>query len=54
MKVKLKTYVHRFVGLVNYYRYTWRKCVHALSPLIEICSTKLKFKWTYVEHKAFT
>ena len=40
--------VQRFVGLVNYYKDTWRKRAHTLSPLKKLCSTKVKFKCTDV------
>ena len=42
--------VRAFVGLVNYYRYIWS---HLLQPLTALTSTKIKFKWTDVEQKAF-
>ena len=45
--------VQRFVGLVNYYRYMWRKHAHTISPSKKLCSTKVKFKWTDVESNAF-
>ena len=46
--------VHRFVGLVNYYRDMWCRSAYTLSPLTKIFSTKVKFKWTDVENNAFT
>ena len=45
--------VHRFLGLVNYYRDTLRYCAHTLSPLTKICLTKVNFKWTGVYNNAF-
>ena len=45
--------VHAFVGLVNYYRYIWERRSHLLKPLIALTSTKITFKWTNVEQKAF-
>ena len=31
----------------------WRKCAHKLDPLTKLSSTKVKFKWTDVEHYYF-
>ena len=45
--------VWRFVGLVNYYRYMWRKRAHTLSPLTKLFSMKVKFKWKDIENNAF-
>ena len=45
--------MRRFVGIVNYYRDNWRKRAHSLSPLTNLCSTKVNFKWTDVENNAF-
>ena len=45
--------VHRFVGLVNYYKDMWIKSPYTLSPSTKM-STKVKFEWTDVEQKYFT
>ena len=45
--------VPTFVGIVNYYRYMWRKHTHTLAPLTKICSTKVKCKWNGLDHNAF-
>ena len=45
--------VHSFVGLINYYKDTWPKRAHILSPLTELCSTGTKFKWTDVHESSF-
>ena len=34
----------RFVGIMNYYRDTWRKWAHTLDPITKLFSTKVKFK----------
>ena len=31
----------------------WRKCVNTLAPLTKLCSAKVEFKWTDVEHNSF-
>ena len=45
--------VRVFVGLVNYYRYTWDKRSHLIQPLTELTSSKLMFEWKDVEQKPF-
>ena len=42
-----------FVVIINYYRYTWRKHAHTLSPLTKLCSTNVKFKWSDTENNDF-
>ena len=44
--------VQMFVGLMKYYRYMWHKCTHILAPLKKLCSMKVKFKCTDIEHNA--
>ena len=48
-----KHQVRSFIGLINYYRYTWDRCSHLLQPLTEITSDKVTFKWTAIEQKVF-
>ena len=45
--------VHRFVGLVNYYRYMWLNHAHKPAPLTRLCSSKINFKWNDMEQKTF-
>ena len=45
--------IHRFLGLVNYYRDMWHKRAHTLAPLTKLCYTKSKFKWANAEEKVF-
>ena len=42
-----------FVGLVSYYRAMWTVQSYLIQPLTAITSTKVTFKWTDVEQKAF-
>ena len=46
--------ISRFIGLIYYYRDMWRKRAHTLYTLKKLCSNTVKFKFTDVEHKAFT
>ena len=41
------------IGLVNYYRDTWKMKSHTLAPLTKLTSSKVKFKWTEIELKQF-
>ena len=50
---KNKKQVRSFIGLVNYYRYMGAKQSNLLQPLTALTSNKVKFKWTFVEQKAF-
>ena len=45
--------VHRFIGIVNYYRGMWERLSHILSPLTNITSSKVQFNWTAIEQDAF-
>ena len=45
--------VRAFLGLVNYYRDMWKKRLHLIQPLAALTSTKLMFRWTDFEQKAF-
>ena len=45
--------VRAFIGLLNYYSYTWSRRSHLLHPLTSLMTNKAKFKFTDVEHKVF-
>ena len=45
--------LHQFIGLINYYRDMWWHHSDRLTPLTRLTSTKVPFKWTEVEQKAF-
>jgi transposase InsO family protein len=38
--------LRRIVGMINYYRYMWKRRSHLLAPLTALLSTKEKFIWT--------
>ena len=44
--------VCRFLGLLHYYTYMWRKHKHTKAPLTKL-STKAKFEWFDEERKKF-
>ena len=46
--------IRRFLVIINYYRDMWCKHERTLAPLKKLYSTKVKFKWNYVEQKYFT
>lgn len=48
-----KKELRHFIGLVNYYRFMWRKRSHILSPLAALSSPKVPFKWTPEAQQAF-
>ena len=50
---KTQKHVCVFVGSVEYYKDMWAKQSHILHTLTILTSHKAKFKWTYLEHKAF-
>ena len=50
---KNKKQVHKSIDLVNYYKYMWVRRSHLLHPLTALTPSRLKFKWTDVEQKAF-
>ena len=44
--------VWKFIGVINYYRDTWKIRPHTLSPLTILMSITRKFKWTQVKEKS--
>ena len=47
------TQIRSFIDLVNYYMDIWDRQSHLIQSFTEITSNKVKFKWKYVEQKAF-
>jgi len=45
--------LRRIVGMINYYRYMWKRRSHLLAPLTTLLSTKAKFHWTTECQTAF-
>ena len=45
--------VRQFIGIVSYYRNMCYTRAHKLAPPTKLFSTKVKFKWTDVEHNDF-
>lgn len=50
---KTKRQLRAFIGMVNYYRYMWRRRSHLLSPLTAMTSAQSKFIWTNECQQAF-
>ena len=50
---KKKKDLRRFIGLINYYRYMWRKRSHLLAPLSELTAKNVPFKWTAECERSF-
>lgn len=50
---KTKRQLRHFIGLVNYYRYMWRKRSHILAPLAELAGKNSKFVWQAKHQAAF-
>ena len=48
-----KRELRRFIGMVNYYRDTWRPRAHLLAPLTELTKKQVKFTWTAELQKQF-
>ena len=40
-----KRTLRRLIGMVNYYRYMWKKRSHIMAPLTELISKNVPFKW---------
>ena len=45
--------LHSFIGLVNYYQYSWIPRSNLLGPLMALTSKDVPFKWTSVHQEAF-
>jgi len=48
-----KKQMRSFIGLVNFYRYMWRRRSHLLAPLAELAGKKTTFEWTSTHQEAF-
>ena len=48
-----KKQVHRFIGMINYYRDMWQKRSHLLAPLSALTSKQAKWEWTDNHQHAF-
>lgn len=48
-----KRQVRHFLGMVNYYRDTWRRRSHLLAPLTDLTKKDVKFHWGSREQAAF-
>ena len=42
-----------FIGVVNYCRNMWELCLHILTRLTNMTSSKVKFKWTKIKQDTF-
>lgn len=45
--------IHRFVGMVNYYKSMFPKCSTILDPLTKLIGKGVIFQWTDIEQQAF-
>ena len=45
--------LRHFIGMINYYRDMWWHRSELLAPLTMLMSTKVKWRWTDKEQKAF-
>ena len=45
--------VHKFIGMISYYRYMWAIRLQTLKLLTKLISVNIRFKWTSVEQEAF-
>ena len=50
---RTKKELRRFIGMVNFYRYMWKRRSHVLAPLSELSGKKAAFKWKDEHTKAF-
>ena len=48
-----KRQIHRFIGMVNYYRDMWIRRSETLAPLTALVSKEANWKWTKVHQTAF-
>ena len=50
---KTKQDLHRFIGMVNYYRDFWIRRSEILAPLTKLCSTTAKWQWGKEQQDSF-
>jgi hypothetical protein len=50
---KNKRELRRFIGMINYYRFMWRKRSEILTPLTDLTKKLTVFRWTEKHQKAF-
>ena len=50
---RTKRQLRRFIGLVNYYRFMWRRRSHLIAPLSALIGKGVPFKWKDEHQKAF-
>ena len=45
--------VRHFIGMVNYYRYMWKRRSHLLAPLSKLTGRNARFEWKEEQQRAF-
>ena len=50
---RTKRQLRRFIGLVNYYHFMWRRCSHLIAPLSALIGKGVLLKWKDEHQKAF-
>eukprot|EP00957_Ditylum_brightwellii_P135511 10332456-Ditylum_brightwellii.AAC.1 len=50
---KNKKQLRKFIGIINFSRYVWKRRAEKLAPLTVPTLKKAKWKWTEVEQHAF-